>query len=191
MVGTNHFKKGLKISIKDEPYVIVDFQHIKPGKGNQFTRTKLRHLIKGSLLDLTVRSGEKFKEPDVMYKDMSFLYREGEQFYFMDSSTYDQITISKSAIGVFQRFLTENMVVKVCFFNDQAVGIELAKTVLLKVTDTEPGFKGNTVTNVTKPATVETGWIVQVPPHINEGDTVKVNTESSTYIERVKLEGRK
>ena len=191
MIGTNNFKKGLKIIVKNEPYVIADFQHIKPGKGNQFTRTKLRHLIKGSLLDLTVRSGEKFQEPDVLYKDMVFLYQTGDQFHFMDEQNYEQIAVSKKLIAGAEHFLTENLAVKMCFLDGQPAALELGKTVQLKITDTEPGFKGNTVTNVSKPATVETGWTVQVPPHINKGDIIKVNTETGSYIERVQSESRK
>ena len=187
MYGTSDFKKGLKIIVKDEPYVIIDFQHIKPGKGNQFTRTKLRHLIKGSGLDLTVRSGEKFKEPDVLYKDMNFLYCQEDQFHFMDNDSYEQIIVSKEFMGSAPHFLIENMPVKICFFNGQAVGVEVAKTVQLTVTDTDPGFKGNTVTNTTKPAVLETGFTIQVPPHINKGDIIKVNTSNESYVERVKI----
>ncbi len=186
MVGTNDFKKGLRISIKKEPYVILDFQHVKPGKGNQFTRTKLKHLIKGSLLDLTIRSGEKFKEPDIIYKDMNFLYKDESQFYFMDRDSYEQITLPQKIIGEYGMFLIENMTVKICFFDQQPVGMELAKTVQLKIKDTEPGFKGNTVTNTTKPATLETGLVIQVPTHLNSGDIIKINTKKCSYIERVK-----
>ena len=188
MIGTNNFKKGQKIIVKGEPYTIVDFQHVKPGKGNQFTRTKLKHLIKNSQLDLTVRSGEKFDVPDVSYKDMSFLYRDGDQFYFMDNVSYEQTVVAVEAVGENSHFLTENLMVKVCLLDGQAVGVELPKTVNLKVVDTGPGFKGNTVSNTNKPATLETNYIAQLPLHINVGDTVKINTSDGSYIERVKLD---
>lgn len=186
MVSTSHFKKGLKIIIKGEPYTIIDFQHVKPGKGNQFTRTKLKHLITGSYIDLTIRSGEKFDVPDATYTDMSFLYKDTNHFYFMDSSSYEQIAISKNYIGSASHFLTENITIKVCLLNGQAVGIDLPKTAQLKITDTDPGLKGNTATNATKPATMETGLVIQVPLHLNKNDIVKVNTSDSSYIERIK-----
>ena len=188
MVSTSHFRKGLKILVKGEPYTIIDFQHVKPGKGNQFTRTKLKHLVRESYIDLTIRSGEKFEVPDVSYKDMSFLYKDNNDFYFMDSASYEQITISEKSLGSFVGFLTENMMVKVCLLNNQAVGIELPKTVQLKITDTDPGLKGNTATSATKPATLETGLVTQVPLHLNKNDVVKINTSDSSYIERVKLD---
>lgn len=188
MVNTSHFKKGLKILVKNEPYTIIDFQHVKPGKGNQFTRTKLKHLITGTHIDLTIRSGEKFSVPDVTYREMNFLYKDANEFYFMDNSSYEQIIINETAIGHAAHFLTENITIKVCLLNDQAVGVELPKTVQLKITDTDPGLKGNTATSATKPATLETGLILQVPLHLNKNDIIKVNTSDSTYIERVKID---
>ena len=140
MIGTNHFRKGLKLLYKGEPYVIIGFQHVKPGKGNQFTKTKIRSLITGSYLDLTVRSGEKFSVPDVVYKDMNFLYESEDQFYFMDSSSYEQIPVDKKHIGSGKDFLKENMTIKVCIFQDRPVGVELPKTVQLKIIETDPWF---------------------------------------------------
>ena len=188
MVNTSHFKKGLKILVKGEPYTIIDFQHIKPGKGNQFTRTKLKHLVTGSYIDLTIRSGEKFAVPDVTYKDMSFLYKDADHFHFMDSDSYEQITMNELSIGPLANFLTENTIIKICILDGQAVGVELPKTVQLKITDTDPGLKGNTATNATKPATLETGLVVQVPLHLNKKDIIKVNTGDSSYIERIKID---
>ncbi len=187
MYETSDFKKGLKILLDGEPYSVTDFQHVKPGKGNQFTRTKLRHLINGGNLERTFKSGEKFGIPDVMYRDMNFLYKDESGFNFMDQTNYEQLALSAELIGDSANFLIENLEVKICFFNDRAVGVELPKSVNLKVTQTDPGFKGNTVTNTYKPATLETGHIVQVPLHINEGDTLKVNTTDGTYVERVSI----
>ena len=186
MYGTSDFKKGLKILVKDQPCVIIDFQHVKPGKGNQFTRTKLKNLITGSNLDLTVRSGEKFKVPNITYKDMSFLYREGELFHFMDVSNYEQVSVHRDIVDYAVHFLKGDMQVSVCLYNENVISIELPKSVVLKVQKTDPGFKGNTVSNTFKPAELETGFSIQVPLHINEGDELKVNTGDGSYVERVK-----
>lgn len=187
MYDCSDFKKGLKILLDGEPYSVTDFQHVKPGKGNQFTRTKLRNLITGSNLERTFKSGEKFGVPDVHYRDMNFLYKDETGYTFMDQANYEQLVLSNDLVGFSSNFLIENLETKVCFFNDRAVGIELPKSVALKVTQTDPGFKGNTVTNTYKAATLETGFIVQVPLHTNEGDTLKINTEDGSYVERVSI----
>ncbi len=187
MYDLGDFKKGLKILIEGEPWAVVDFQHVKPGKGNQFTRTKLKHLINGSNLERTFKSGERFGIPDVAYRNMDYLYKDENGFVFMDQSNYEQVSLDPDLLGDAANFLTENLAVNVCFFNERAVGLELPKSVVLKVTVTDPGFKGNTVTNTYKAATLETGHIVQVPLHINVGDTLKVNTADGTYVERVNL----
>lgn len=187
MIQLNDFKKGLKLLIDGEPYTVVDFQHVKPGKGNQFTRTKLKNLITGSNLDKTYRSGEKFEVPDIVFKDMSFLYKDDTGYHLMDQTSFEQLSMNDDVVGDTGNYLTENMEVKVCFFNDRAVGLEVPKSVELKVAQTDPGFKGNTVTNTTKPATLETGYVVQVPMHINEGDVLKINTADGTYVERVSM----
>jgi elongation factor P len=187
MYDLSDFKKGLKILIEGEPWSVVDFQHVKPGKGNQFTRTKLKHLISGNNLERTFKSGEKFGVPDVAFKDMNYLYKDESGYAFMDQVSYDQISLDADFLGDAANYLTENLQVKVVFFNDRAVGVELPKSVNLRVTQTDPGFKGNTVNNTYKPATLETGHIVQVPLHIAEGDLLKVNTTDGTYVERVNL----
>jgi len=187
MYDLSDFKKGLKILIENEPYSVVDFQHVKPGKGNQFTRTKLKHLINGSNLERTFKSGEKFGVPDVMFKDMDFLYKDESGYAFMDQSSYEQISLDPDLLGDAANFLVENLQVKVVFFNDRAVGVELPKSVTLKVVKTDPGFKGNTVTNTYKPATLESGYVVQVPLHIGEGDMLKINTTDGSYVERVNI----
>ncbi len=177
----------MKVLIDAEPYSVVDFQHVKPGKGNQFTRTKLKHLINGSNLERTFKSGEKFGVPDVAFKDMDFLYKDENGFNFMDQSSYEQISLDPDMLGDAANWLSENLKVKVVFFNDRAVGVELPKSVVLKVTKTDPGHKGNTVTNTYKAATLESGAEVQVPLHIAEGDMLKINTTDGTYVERVNL----
>ena len=172
--------------VKGEPHAVLDFQHVKPGKGNQFTRTKLTNLLTGANVDLTVRSGEKFAVPDIDYKILSFVYKDMDSFYFMDSKSYETISIDKNVIGGDKYYLTESLEVTGCFFNSEIISIDLPKSLILKIRETEPGFKGNTVSNTTKPAKTDTGLILQVPLHINQGDKVKVNTKEGTYIERVK-----
>jgi len=187
MYECSDFKKGLKILIEKDPYTIVDFQHVKPGKGNQFTRTKLKNLLTGSNLERTFKSGEKFEVPDIVYKDMAFLYKDENGHNFMDQTSYEQMSLNSEVVGVNANYLTENLMVQVCIFNDRAVGIELPKSVSLKVKYTEPGFKGNTVSNTFKPATMETGFVAQVPLHISEGDVLKISTEDGAYVERVSI----
>lgn len=187
MYDLSDFKKGLKVMIDGQPYSVVDFQHVKPGKGNQFTRTKLKHLINGGNLERTFKSGEKFEVPDVAFKDMAFLYKDESGFAFMDQSSYEQVSLNTELVGESANYLTENLPVKVVFFNDRAVGLEVPKSVNLRVTQTDPGFKGNTVSNTFKPATLESGFVAQVPLHIAEGDLLKINTTDGSYVERVNL----
>ena len=186
MYGTNDFKKGLKIMIKGEPYVVLDFQHVKPGKGNQFTRTKLSNLITGSSLDMTVRSGEKFAIPDIEYKSISYIYKDSDSFYFMDLQSFETLTVSQKIIGRNQHYLIESLELTGCFFNNEIVSIEWPKSLVLVIKDTEPGFKGNTVSNTTKPAVTETGLSLQVPLHVNKGDKIRINIKDGVYVERVK-----
>ncbi len=187
MHETSDFRKGLHLLIDNEPYTIVDFQHVKPGKGNQFTRTKLRNLLTGQNLERTFKSGEKFGVPDIVFKDMDFLYKDESGYNFMDPSDYNQVMLSEDVLGDASKYLLDNMKVKVCFFNDRAVGVDLPITVNLRVTHTEPGFKGNTVTGTFKPATLETGLVVQVPLHTNVGDLLKIDTRTGEYKERVNI----
>lgn len=187
MVGVNDFKRNQKIMLDDEPYVIVDFHHHKPGKGNAITRVKLRHLIAGNNLEKTFKSNEKFQVPDVHYMDMNFLYIDDSGYHFMNQTTFEQMALSEDVISEDKYYLTENMEVNVCLYNDRAVGIELPKSVVLKVAETEPGLKGNTVTGANKPAILETGLKVNVPLHINVGDELKIDTKSGDYLERAKI----
>ncbi|MEQ1664084.1 MAG: elongation factor P [Bdellovibrionales bacterium] len=187
MIETSDFRKGLHLLIESKPYTIVDFQHVKPGKGNQFTRTKLRNLVTGQNIELTIKSGEKFPEPDIAYRDMNFLYKDDSGFMFMDPADYEQMALSADVVGDGKNYLIENLSVKVCFFNERAVGLDFPASVSLKVVSTEPGFKGNTVTGTYKPATLETGMIVQVPLHTNEGDVLKIDTRTGEYKERVSI----
>lgn len=186
MYSTAEFKKGLKVELEGVPYTIVDFQHVKPGKGGAFVRTKLKSLLSGRVIDQTFRSGEKVKKPDLVERDMQFLYREGDRFSMMDNENYDQIMLTEEQVGEARLYLIDNLDVKVLFFNQQPVGVEIPMFVELEVTQTEPGLKGDTAAGGTKPATLESGAAILVPLFINEGDRVKVDTRTGNYIERVK-----
>jgi elongation factor P len=186
MYSTSDFKKGLKIELDGAPYVIVDFQHVKPGKGGAFVRTKLKNLLSGRVLDQTFRSGERVKRPDLMEREMQYLYREGDRFCMMDNETYEQFMLTAEQVGDALLYLTENLDVKVLFFNQQPVALEVPTFVELAVTQAEPGLRGDTATGGTKPATLESGITIQVPLFINEGDRVKVDTRTGSYIERLK-----
>ena len=185
MHSTSDFKKGLKILIDDQPYSIVDFQHVKPGKGNQFTRTKLKNILTGSNLERTFKSGEKFEEPNVEYQEMNFLYKDDAGFHFMNQSSYEQLDLGADFVGDAANYLTENLPVTVLLFNERVVGVDVPNAVNLVVTQTDPGFKGNTVSNTTKAAVLETGAVVQVPLHINQGDLLRIDTRTNEYVERV------
>lgn len=184
---TSDFRKGLKIIHNGVPYVIVDFQHVKPGKGNAFTRTKIRNLATGSQLEITYKSGDRVDDAEVEDRQMTFLYKVGDVFHFMDTKNYEQVELPAEAVGDGANFLLPEMSCNIAFWKGRSLTVEIPAHVQLKVTYCEPGVKGDTATNVTKPATVETGAIVAVPLFINEGDTVKVDTRTGEYIERTAI----
>lgn len=186
MYSTAEFKKGLKIELDGVPFVIVDFQHVKPGKGGAFVRTKLKNLLSGRVLDQTFRSGERVKRPDLMEREMQYLYREGDRLCMMDNETFEQIMLTGEQVGDGRLFLTENLNVKVMFFNQQPLAVEVPNFVELTVAQADPGVRGDTATGGSKPVTLESGAVIQVPLFINEGDRVKVDTRTGSYIERVK-----
>jgi len=186
MYATAEFKKGLKIEIDGTPYIIVDFQHVKPGKGGAFVRTKLKNLLNNRVVDQTFRSGEKVEKPDLLEREMQYLYREGDRYCMMDNETYEQIMLTEEQVGEARLYLIENLNVEVLFFNKEPITMELPTFVELAVAQTEPGVKGDTAAGGTKPAVLESGATVQVPLFINEGDRVKVDTRTGNYIERVK-----
>ena len=186
MLSTNEFRKGAKIEYKGEPFEIVDFQHVKMGRGGAIVRTKLKSLRTGSVLEDTFRSGEKFETPQLAEKAMQYLYAEGDMHYFMDTETFEQVPLTAAQLGDVKKFLKENMTVKVLDYRGEPLTVELPTFVELVVVRTDPGFKGDTASGGTKPATLETGAVVKVPFHINEGDKLKIDTRTSEYIERVK-----
>jgi elongation factor P len=186
MYDTSDFRKGLKIEIDEKPYEIIEFLHVKPGKGGAFVRTKLRNMLNSRVVDRTFRSGEKVGKPDFQEREMQYLYKERDNYCLMDNETYDQIFLSEEQIGDSRMFLIENETVNVAFLNEKPIGIELPIFVELTVADTEPGVKGDTASKVTKPATLETGVVLPVPIFINVGDRIKVDTRTGNYVERVK-----
>jgi elongation factor P len=186
MYSTTDFKRGLKIELDGAPYTIVDFQHVKPGKGGAFVRTKVKNLLTGKVLDQTFRSGERVKRPDLMEREMQYLYREGDRFCMMDNENYEQIMLTEEQVGEARLYLTDNLDVKVLFFNQQPVAVEVPNFVELEVTQVEPGVRGDTATGGTKPATLSSGVTIQVPLFINEGDRVRVDTRTGAYMERLK-----
>jgi elongation factor P len=179
------FKKGLKILVEGQPFSVVDFQHLKPGKGNQFTRAKARNLITGQLREWTFKQGEKFDVPDIMTTEMTFLYKDDSGWNFMNQKNYEQVTLNDDDVAEAKNFLIENLECVIMTFNGRPIGVDTPNSVVLKVVKTDPNFKGNTVTGATKPAVLETGHTVHVPMHISEGDMLKVDTRSGEYIERV------
>jgi len=185
MYSTPDFRRGLKIEINDEPFTIVSFQHVKPGKGGAFVRTKLKNLLNGNVVDRTFRSGEKVGKPDIEEKEMQYLYTDGD-FHFMDNDTYEQTALVADLVGNAKDFLQENSSVTVLFYKGRVVNLELPTFVILEVTEAEPGLKGDTASSVTKPVTVETGARINVPLFINPGDRLKIDTRTGEYMERVK-----
>jgi elongation factor P len=186
MYSTAEFKKGLRIEVDGTPYIIVDFQHVKPGKGGAFVRTKLKNLLNGRVVDQTFRSGEKVEKPDLMEREMQYLYREGDRYCLMDNETFEQIMLSAEQVGEARLYLIENLNVEVLFYNKEPIAVELPTFVELAIAQTEPGVRGDTASGGSKPAVLESGATLQVPLFINEGDRVKVDTRTGTYIERVK-----
>lgn len=186
-IETSDFKKGTKLIHNGQPFTVVEFQHVKPGKGNQFTRTKIKNLVSGSVLEVTYRSGEKVEAADVEDKEMTFLYADGDTYHFMDGKSYEQVEIAKDLLGEKAGYVLPEMSCDIVFWKSRPITIEIPNQVELKIEHTEPGVKGDTATNVTKPATLETGKTINVPLFINIGDTVKVDTSSGNYLERTSI----
>ena len=184
MYSTTDFRKGLKIEVEGTPYEIVEFQHFKPGKGGAMVRTKLRNFLTGRMQDITFRSGEKVEKPDLEVREMQYLYREGDDLIFMDMTSYEQLHVKEDATDGKAGYLKESQMLQVLLYKSEPLDIELPPSLVFEVTDTDPGAKGDTVSNVTKPATLETGLVIQVPIFVNIGDKVKVDTRSGSYLGR-------
>lgn len=186
MYATTEFRKGLKIEYNAKAWVIVDFQHVSPGKGSAFVRTKLKNLETAQVLEVTFKSGDKVAIPDVETRTMQYLYNDGSTYTFMDSGTYDQHTLSAEELGDSRFYIIENCSVMVTFYNARPVAIDVDNFVLLRVTQTQPNIKGDTSGGGGKPATMETGLTVSVPFHVSEGDLLKIDTRTNAYIEKVR-----
>lgn len=184
MYSTTDFRKGLKVEIDGTPYEIIDFQHFKPGKGGAMVRTKMRNILNGRVLDNTFRSGEKVERPNLESREMQFLYHEGQDLVFMDMTTYEQLHMSQEVTGDKAYFLKDGQECRVQLYNEKPIDIEIPVSMVMEVMDTEPGAKGDTVSNVTKAAKLETGLTIQVPIFVNTGDKVKVDTRTKEYLGR-------
>lgn len=184
MYSTTDFRKGLKIEIDGVPYDIIDFQHFKPGKGGAMVRTKLRNILNGRVIDNTFRSGEKVERPNLESRDMQFLYHEGSELIFMDLTSYEQLHMSEDVTNGKSEFLKDGQQCRVLLYNEKPIDIDIPLTLILEVIETESAIKGDTVSNVTKPAKLETGVVIQVPIFINIGDRIKVDTRTKEYLGR-------
>lgn len=185
MYSTSDFRNGLKILFNDAAYIIVDFQHVKPGKGGAFVRTRMKNLKTGLILEHTFRSGEKVGKPDLQERNMQFLYSSDGEFNFMDVDNYEQVQISGALLGDKVGLLGENQVVVMLFHGSEVLGMELPMFIEIPIAETSPGFRGDTASGGSKPATLETGAVINVPLFLNEGDVVKVDTRTGAYVERV------
>ena len=185
MISASDFRNGITVEIDGNVCQILEFQHVKPGKGAAFVRTKLKNIINGGVIEKTFRPTEKFPQARIDRKDMQYLYKDGDLFYFMDTESYDQLPISADTISEAMKFVKENEMVKVCSYNGNVFSVEPPLVVELDVTETEPGFKGDTATGASKPATVETGATIAVPLFIDEGEKVKIDTRTGEYLSKV------
>ena len=186
MFTASDLRKGLKIEIDGEPYIVVDFQFSKPGKGQALYRTKLKNMVTGNQFDRTFRSNDKFEKASLEERTMQYLYSQGDEFHFMDTKNYEQIIISREQMGDDVSFLIDNMEVQILLFNNNAIGVTLPNFVNLTVTKADPWVKGDTSGSDSKPVTVETGYELQVPPFIEEGDKLQIDTRTGVYMTRVK-----
>ncbi len=185
MISAGDFRNGLTVEIDNAVFQIIEFQHVKPGKGAAFVRTKLKNIINGGVVEKTFRPTEKFPQARIDRSDMQYLYADGDLFNFMNVETYDQIALNAETIGDALKFVKENEMVKVCSYNGNVFAVEPPLFVELEITETEPGFKGDTATGATKPATVETGALVYVPLFVEQGDKIKIDTRTGEYLSRV------
>src|SRR4029079_3405853 len=184
-MDTSDIRKGLKMMVDDQPYVVIDFQFVKPGKGQAFTRVKIKNMASGAVLERTYKSGERVEAADVEERQLQYIYPEGTDFVFMDASTGEQLTVPGEKIGTDARWLSDGMNLDVTLFKGQPIGISMPAHVVLQIVTSEPGIKGDTASGATKPATLSTGAVVNVPLFVQEGEWVKIDTSDGRYLERV------
>lgn len=185
-IGMGDLKKGLKIEIDGIPYRIVEYQHVKPGKGPAFVRAKIKSFIDGKVVEKTFHAGDKCEEPNIEEKSMQYLYHDGESYQFMDNNTYEQVALNDSQVGDSAKWIKDGLNVHILFHNNKAISVDAPQVVELLITETAPNFKGDTSSSSKKPATLETGAVINVPFHILEGDIIKINTDTGEYLEKVK-----
>lgn len=185
MISAGDFRNGITIELENNVYQIIEFQHVKPGKGAAFVRTKLKNIKSGGVVEKTFRPTEKCPQARIDRKDMQYLYSDGDLYYFMDTESFDQIALNQETVGDALKFVKENEMCKICSHNGNVFSVEPPLFVELVITDTEPGFKGDTATGATKPATVETGAQVAVPLFVDQGETIKIDTRTGEYLSRV------
>jgi elongation factor P len=185
MISAGDFRNGVTLEMEGSVYQILEFQHVKPGKGAAFVRTKLKNIISGGVVEKTFRPTEKFPQARIERVEMQYLYSDGDLFHFMNTENYEQIALNQDAVGDALKFVKDNEMVKICSHNGNVFSVEPPLFVELEVTDTEPGFKGDTATGATKPATVETGAVVYVPLFVETGDKLKIDTRTGEYLSRV------
>jgi len=186
MYDTSDLRKGLKIIIDGNPFIVVQADFVKPGKGAAFTRTKMKNLLTGGVIERNIRSGEKIEPADIEDTEMTFLYKEADAFVFMNKKTYEQVIVQKETVDDTWRWLKDNLDVQVMFYNGRAIGVTTPNFVNLKVAKSDPGLRGDTASGASKPATLETGATINVPLFINEGDVLRIDTRIGEYVERVK-----
>jgi len=185
MITAGEFRNGATFELDGQIYQVIEFQHVKPGKGAAFVRTKLKNIVTGATVERTFNPTDKMPKAHIERKDMQYLYNDGDLYYFMDTETFEQIPLSKETVSDSLKFVKENMVCKILSHKGNVFGIEPPTFVELLVTATEPGVRGDTATNVTKPATVETGAVIRVPLFVNQGDVIRIDTRTGEYMERV------
>lgn len=185
MISAGDFRNGITIEYDNNVYQIIEFQHVKPGKGAAFVRTKLKNIKSSGVIEKSFRPTEKFPQARIDRKDLQYLYSDGDLYYFMDTESYEQIALNSDAVGDALKFVKENEMCKICSHNGSVFSVEPPLFVELVITDTEPGFKGDTATGASKPATVETGAQVNVPLFVNQGDKIKIDTRTGEYLSRV------
>ncbi|HOV26979.1 MAG TPA: elongation factor P [Pseudobacteroides sp.] len=185
MITAGDFRNGATFELDGNIFQVVEFQHVKPGKGAAFVRTRLKNIITGATVERTFNPTDKMPKAHIERKDMQYLYNDGDLYYFMDMESYEQLPLNKSSIGDSLKFVKENEIVKILSHKGNVFGIEPPTFVELEITETEPGFKGDTATGATKPATVETGAVIKVPLFVNQGDKIRIDTRTGEYMERV------
>ena len=184
-ISTAEFKNGMGLKIKDKIYTLVEFQHVKPGKGGAFVRYKIRDLKSGRVIDQTCNAGTKFENVQLITKEMQYLYNDGDSFYFMDNETYEQIPVPADFIGDSVKWFKENDNCQLLYADTELLGVQPPRLIEVEITETDPGFKGDTVQGGTKPATIETGAVIQVPMYLNQGEVIKVDTRDGKFVSRV------